>query len=872
MKRAFVRALACMLCLVLLSGALPGRAADVRSDIKYDLFITSVRVTEENRGDILGDGVFRFDGERTLVVRGDCADADLPVVSNGIPDLVIRVQADSVLSSIENPAVVSFCDLAITGPGRLTLRSATNCGAFLRGCSATISHIELRAEGRWGIAGEEITDEKGQLRVIGADIDAEGTDGAVCDFARGITLTGCAVTAPSDFVLGDYAVKTADMRIARSVCIRHTGAMAPPEPYTHTVTFVNTRGDDPAPQTVEDGSCAFAPTGLTAPDAAFQGWCSDPECTSPFDFSSPISENRTLYSAWTCISGQTADKTQLLAAIREGEALSPGNYTEASEQLLQAALTQAGLVAKNEAAGQEEADAAVALVRSAISALVPKRAEIDRSALAQVVSAAEAVDPAAYTEQSMAVLRAALAAARAALDSGDQAVTDAVANTLLAALGALEEAPTPLADQIPAAARSQAAEAMEQFGCIPVPGGDIYTSELEAGKSYFFWDSVRLHVDADIDCPTLYVFGNLQIDGDRALTSEILYADGVLTVLSGSILCPEMDHPPEGEGIVRNGVTGLGGVELHGGVIRCPVISSGGETVTVIGGEVEADTVSAMFGYTQKGGTVKAENIWAREGFSVHAGTLHLGSAHAQFFWFYGGVITISGTLSYDSEAPQTVEIAFPMYIALPEGGTYADGRFLDKDGSPADAVRLEARSVTHPFRDVEWDAFYYDAMVWAYEHDPRITDGTTHNTFSPHATCTRGQVVTFLWRAQGCPEPKTRTNPFADVKEGSFYYKAVLWAVENGITNGVDAAHFGPNRSCTRAQVVTFLWRTERQPKPQSDKNPFVDVSNGYYYDAVAWAVEKNITKGTDAAHFSPNATCQRGQVVTFLHRAATK
>ena len=173
-----------------------------------------------------------------------------------------------------------------------------------------------------------------------------------------------------------------------------------------------------------------------------------------------------------------------------------------------------------------------------------------------------------------------------------------------------------------------------------------------------------------------------------------------------------------------------------------------------------------------------------------------------------------------------------------------------------------------NPFLDVKNGAFYYDAVLWAVEHDPQITKGTDATHFSPDATCTRGQVVTFLWRAVGSPEPTMTFNPFSDVKESAFYYKAVLWALQNSITNGIDSTHFGPDQGCTRAQVVTFLWRTEHQPKPSSDTNPFVDVTGGYYYSAVLWAVEKGITKGTSADKFSPDATCTRGQIVTFLYR----
>ena len=176
-----------------------------------------------------------------------------------------------------------------------------------------------------------------------------------------------------------------------------------------------------------------------------------------------------------------------------------------------------------------------------------------------------------------------------------------------------------------------------------------------------------------------------------------------------------------------------------------------------------------------------------------------------------------------------------------------------------------------NPFTDVKSSDFFYKAVLWAVTHDPQVTTGTSATSFSPGNTCTRAQVVTFLWRTVGCPEPKSKTNPFEDVQEGQYYYDAVLWAVENGITNGVDKTHFGPNRGCTRAQVVTFLWRTAGQPDPESSANPFIDVpADQYYYKPVLWAVEHGVTTGTSANKFSPNNTCTRGQIVTFLYRAA--
>ena len=173
-------------------------------------------------------------------------------------------------------------------------------------------------------------------------------------------------------------------------------------------------------------------------------------------------------------------------------------------------------------------------------------------------------------------------------------------------------------------------------------------------------------------------------------------------------------------------------------------------------------------------------------------------------------------------------------------------------------------------FSDVEDGKWYADAVAWAVSEG--ITKGTSDTAFSPDAPCTRAQVVTFLWRAAGCPEPTTDDNPFADVKAGAYYSKAVLWALDRHITTGIDATHFSPDAPCTRAQVVTFLARYMIQHHGGDFEMPFVDVPvSAYYYFPVCWAYQQKITTGTDATHFSPDAPCTRAQVVTFLYRVAS-
>ena len=181
---------------------------------------------------------------------------------------------------------------------------------------------------------------------------------------------------------------------------------------------------------------------------------------------------------------------------------------------------------------------------------------------------------------------------------------------------------------------------------------------------------------------------------------------------------------------------------------------------------------------------------------------------------------------------------------------------FMKANGNPQTGV----------FVDVATGSYYEDAVDWAVENG--ITKGTDDTHFSPDGICTRAQAVTFLWRTAGSPVSKTSTMPFTDVPVGSYYYDAVLWAVENGITKGTSDTTFSPNMTCSRAQIVTFLWRSEKSPAAGT-ANPFADVkSTAYYADAVLWAVKENITKGTTSTTFSPNADCTRAQIVTFLWR----
>ena len=203
------------------------------------------------------------------------------------------------------------------------------------------------------------------------------------------------------------------------------------------------------------------------------------------------------------------------------------------------------------------------------------------------------------------------------------------------------------------------------------------------------------------------------------------------------------------------------------------------------------------------------------------------------------------------------------------------DGKYTFKMSGSKVTVKatfMEDNSMLNFFVDVFPGDYYYDAVLWAAEND--ITGGVDDTHFAPNAPCTRAQAVTFLWRATGCPAPQSNAMPFTDVAEGSYYHDAVLWAVENGITKGTSDTAFSPNATCTRAQIMTFIYRSEQAQGGGMQgawmfQNPFSDVDlESYYGEAVMWAVANGVTSGTSDTTFSPNANCTRAQIVTFLYR----
>jgi hypothetical protein len=276
-------------------------------------------------------------------------------------------------------------------------------------------------------------------------------------------------------------------------------------------------------------------------------------------------------------------------------------------------------------------------------------------------------------------------------------------------------------------------------------------------------------------------------------------------------------------------------------------------TVTVAEGVV-LPTVATSYSVqisSPKNGTVQASTTKAAAGATV---TLTVTPDEG----YELGTLTVTDSTGKALTLTQTG--AYTYTFVMPAGTISIQGTFVET------ADEEEPDEEEPVFTDVDQDAYYAEAVAWAVANE--ITKGTSETTFSPDEDCTRAQVVTFLWRYAGKPEPTITENPFTDVEEGTDYYKAILWAYENGITIGTSDTTFSPEETCTRAQVVTFLWRYEGELTYEAAET-FADVAeNAYYHKAVAWAAHEWITKGTGDGKFSPDENCSRGQVVTFLYR----
>ena len=314
----------------------------------------------------------------------------------------------------------------------------------------------------------------------------------------------------------------------------------------------------------------------------------------------------------------------------------------------------------------------------------------------------------------------------------------------------------------------------------------------------------------------------------------------------------------------------------NGQFLLSVIPKSSGATVTVNGMPAEDGMANISAGYFKRTVTV---TITSADGSATRTYTIYL----------YPAVYELPGsntcTLRFETNGGSEIEslrksvgtvVDLTAYKPIRAGYSFA-GWYADEDlTKKVTEVKLTGSMTVYaawekaeasPFTDVPEGCFYEEAVNWAVAQG--ITAGTTATTFSPNAVCTRAQAVTFLWRAAGSPDPRSSAMPFTDVAEGSYYHDAVLWAVENAITMGTGDTTFSPDVTCSRGQIVTFLWRSQKSPAAGS-ANPFTDVAaDAYYADAVLWAVREEITNGTSSTTFSPDADCTRAQIVTFLWRA---
>jgi uncharacterized repeat protein (TIGR02543 family) len=304
-------------------------------------------------------------------------------------------------------------------------------------------------------------------------------------------------------------------------------------------------------------------------------------------------------------------------------------------------------------------------------------------------------------------------------------------------------------------------------------------------------------------------------------------------------------------------------------------IDAGSRTGYVFSGWTSPDGVS--FASASSAATtfiMPAKNVQVTAGWTQSSpGTGGTGTVSSFTLTFETAGGSAIAPISKESGASVDLSAYTPTRSGYTFDGWYSDSTLkqavsavtLTKDTSVY--AKWTEKALDNPFTDVQDNAFYYDAVLWAV--DQKITQGKTSTLFAPADDCTRAQVVAFLWRAMGSPEPTSEVNPFTDVSPDAYYYKAVLWAVEKGITKGSSATAFSPEETVTRAEFVTFLWRAAGSPAPVGESK-FSDVADksAYYYSAVVWAGEQGVTSGTSETEFSPEDLCSRGQVVTFLYR----
>ena len=534
------------------------------------------------------------------------------------------------------------------------------------------------------------------------------------------------------------------------------------------------------------------------------------------------------------------DKTVLDKAIRDAKKVNTDKYTEETVAAMNEALTAAEAVQADPDATQAEVNSAAKALNDAVKALKEKEdppAEVDKSALNDAIARAEAIDRDKYTDSSLNALDLALAAAKRVADSSiaTQRLVDTTAEALETALNGLQEKEvTPAVDKTALQQAIAAAEGMDK---------SKYTDDSVAAVNSALDAAKQVNADADAT--------QAEVDSAAKALNDALKA------LKEKEVTPAVDK-----------------TALQAAVDRANAVDTSKYT---------DDSVAAMQRALETANAALiADNIPQA---AVDNAAKALNDAiDALKEKEVTPPVTGADKTALQAAIDQAEAIDRTRYtddsLAALDRQLAAAKETLADDAATQPQVNLAARRLaaaisalqekTAPqppkFVDVPDNAYYAPAVAWAVANG--VTTGKDATHFAPKDDCTRAQIVTFLWRANG--EPKvTADNPFTDVQPGAYYYDAVLWAVKEGITTGTTATTFSPAATCTRAQAVTFLWRMEHQPDPKVGSAGFVDVrTTDYFATAVLWAVGEGITNGTDATHFSPKVTCSRAQIVTFLYR----
>ena len=822
---------------------------------RYDLWICGTQVSDANASDPLGDGAFSYDASsKTLTLKKDCTISGVEVVESEIDGLTVCVANDVTITGDYDEFYLKK-DTTFTGPGKLTLVDTGGYygidffDKFDVDPTLTIKDANIDATGQGGITG--CTNGE-KLVVIHSTIHAVSTDpsyGAINYFTGGITLDGCEITAPAGAVIVNGGVMESDGTTpALEVTIEPVTA-----PTYFTVTFnANGHGTAPAAQTVESGKTATEPTAPTAEGWNFGGWYKEAACANKFDFSTPITADVTLYAKWTQV-------TYTVSFDANGHGAAPAAQTVAH-----------GATATEPAAPTAEGWSFGGWYKEAACA---NKFDFSTPITADVTLYAkwtESIVPITYFTVTFNANGHGAAPAAQTVEKGKPAVEPAAPTEEGWAFGGwyLEsecvnkyDFSTPVTADLELYAK-----------WTEKPIYDV-TFHSEHG-TYSTWME-HVYEGETVAEPAAQTDPNWVFEAwytDEAFTAKYDFSTPVTANLDLYAKWTEIIVPPtyytvtfdaNGHGASPEPQT----VEAGATVEKPAYLVADG---WVFGGwytEPECTNAYDFSAPVTSSFTLYAK--WTEDVIPV--------TYYTVFFDANGhGEAPIDQSIE---EGTTATEPAAPTAEGWIFGGWYLEAECVNKYdfSTPVTAnLTLYAKwtekpaELVNPFTDVHTTDYFYDPVLWAYYHVPQVTTGTTPTTFSPDKTCTRAQVVTFLWRAKGCPEPTMTESPFSDVQDPSqYYYKAVLWAVENGITSGTSATTFSPGNGCTRAQVVTFLWRTEGKPAPAVTENPFSDVPAGEYYtDAVLWAVGKGVTTGTSADKFSPDKTCTRGQIVTFLYR----